>query len=507
MAGLSHRAWSLPALAGLAIGAGIWIVWLQRQINAIVRRLAAHRTAPEASPRRLVEACVAHLEQQLGQVGHRMRASHPISGLPVREALIGQIERDGEGVLGVVALKDVDRLSAFDPALADRLVAVCSGRMRAMMPTSRFLAQINRGHIGIWFGATTGTDEAWAELDAVAYALGAGVEDGAAQIVPQIAFRLARFEAAAGATPAAFVARALACLALPDGEPLDIARPVADPGAVARESFALEQDLRQAIDRRELYVLYQPLIDAGCGCVWGAEALLRWDHPVRGKISPSKFVPVLEAIGLADEIGVWTLNVAVREAGRWDSVGMPEMRVAVNVSGLQLHGDDLPRIVERTLGHHGVSAQRLCIELTESVATSNAAHCRATFAALRQLGVELAVDDFGTGYSGFSSLRALAFDKIKIDREFVTNVDSRRDSQAICQSVIALGRGLGIRVLAEGVERREELDWLRQHGCRHFQGFYFGPPMTGEALTAFARDQDRLAALLGRVTDFPGMKI
>jgi EAL domain-containing protein (putative c-di-GMP-specific phosphodiesterase class I) len=502
---LSDGTRSSATIAILAVAAFCWVGWLQRDLRSIVQRLAPRGDRDEPSPARLVDAHVARLEHQLGGLRHRTLALHPISGLPLREALIGQIERDAGGILGVVALKDVDRLSAFDPALADRVVAVCSSRMRAMLPGSRFLAQINRGHIGIWFGTAVARDDAWAELDAVAYALGAAVEDGATPVIPQVAFRLSHFDAGAGIAPGAFVARALACLALPDDEAPDISRPAADPGTVARESFALEQDLRQAIDRRELYMLYQPLVDATRGCVWGAEALLRWDHPVRGTISPSMFVPILEAIGLADEIGVWALNAAVREARRWDAIGMPQMRVAVNVSGLQLQGDDLPRVVERTLRHHGVRADRLGIELTESVATSDAAHCRQVFAALRGLGVELAVDDFGTGYSGFSSLRALAFDKIKIDREFVSNVDSRRDSQAICQSILALGRGLGIRVLAEGVERREELDWLRRHGCEHFQGFYFGAPMPGTAFTAFAQDGDRLAGLLAPDAELAGL--
>ena len=112
------------------------------------------------------------------------------------------------------------------------------------------------------------------------------------------------------------------------------------------------------------------------------------------------------------------------------------------------------------------------------------------------MGVRIAIDDFGTGYSSFSTLRTLSFDKIKIDREFITNVDSRRDSQAICQSIVALGRGLGIRVLAEGVERREEYEWLRRHGCTHFQGYYFAPPLDGAAFVAFVRDGEGLATLL-----------
>lgn len=495
----------VPAIIALAILASGWIAWLQIELRSIVQALPPDSGRAGTSPAQRVTAHVANLEQQLGRLGHRAHALHPVSGLPVREILIDRIERDGSGMLGVLAFKDVDRLSVFDPARADDLVAACSGRMRTMLPDSRLIAHIDRGHIGIWFGAGIGSEEAWAELDAVAYALGTAVEAGATHIVPQIAFRLSHFDGESGATPAAFVARALACLTVPDIEPRDVARALSSPGAIASERFALEQDLRQALDRRELYLLYQPLVDAAAGRVFGAEALLRWDHPVRGTVPPSTFVPIVEAIGLADEIGIWALNTALREARRWDDIDLPGMRVAVNVSGLQLEGDDLPRVVERSLQLHGVSATRLGIELTESVATSDAAHCRDIFAALRRLGVELAVDDFGTGYSGFSSLRALAFDKIKIDREFVSNVDTRRDSQAICQSIIALGRGLGIRVLAEGVERRAELDWLRRHGCIHFQGFFFGAPMTAGALTDFARDRETLARLLAANPTFEGI--
>lgn len=483
----------IVALALTAIG---WIARLNAVLHGIRRRVAGPQTAADESPARTVDAEFSKIEHQLESLRHRMLDAHPVSGLPVREALVQQIGRERQGYLGVIALKDVDRLCAFDPALADRVVAACSQRLRSMLPATRFLAQIGRGHIGVWFGKGMSDAEAWAELDAVAYALGAEVADGETQIIPQISFRLSAFDASAGMTPAAFVARALACLALPPGEVSAVIATDEDEEHSARDRFTLEQDLRQAIDRRELHLLYQPLVDASRGCVDGAEALIRWEHPARGVVAPSAFVPLLERIGLADEIGIWALNTAIREAQRWDAIGIAAMRVAVNVSGLQLQGDDLPRVIQRTLQHHGVSAARLEIELTESVATSDAAHCREIFEALRALGVKLAVDDFGTGYSGFSSLRTLAFDKIKIDREFVTDVDSRGDSQAICQSIIALGRGLGIRVLAEGVERHEEYAWLRQHGCHHFQGYYFGRPMQGAELTAFARDRDAIARLL-----------
>lgn len=428
-------------------------------------------------------------------LARRLSLAHPVSGLPLREALLARMNADQVGVLGAIAFADFERLSAFDVGLAERAFAVSTGRLRRMLPADRFAAQVDRGHIGLWIG---GVDEAAVrtELDAIGYALGEAIDIDGQQIEPQIKIRAARFDASAGMEAGVFLARTLASFALPTDAIGAPQKPVADYADLARDRYVLEQDLRRAVERRELSLAYQPLIDATEGRVCGAEALIRWAHPERGLVSPARFVPIMEAMGLASEIGLWVLNGAVREAQGWRAQGLHGLRVAVNVSSLQLERDDLPLLVQRTLQHHDLPATALEIELTESVATSDADHCRRIFEGLRAMGVKLAVDDFGTGYSGFSSLRALTFDKIKIDREFVTDVDRRADSQAICHSIIALGRGLGIRVLAEGVERRAEYEWLRRHGCRHFQGYYFGMPMEGAAFAAFARDSARLAELL-----------
>jgi EAL domain-containing protein (putative c-di-GMP-specific phosphodiesterase class I) len=429
-----------------------------------------------------------------GEVAHRLNPFHPVSGLPLREPLLARMEADGEGTLGAIAFADFDRLTAFDPALGERVFAVAIERLRRMLPAERLIAQVDRGQVCLWYPA--GAPEAVrAELDAIVYALSDAIEDGDTRLTPEIRLRLGRYVAADGLPPAAFVARTLAAFALPDGADASAQAPV-DAACLARDRYALEQDLREAIARQELRLQFQPLIDAGQGCVSGAEALIRWNHPERGAVPPSLFIPVVEAMGMANEIGLWALNAALREARGWYAAGLGQLRVAVNVSALQLERDDLAVLVQRTLQRHELPAGALEIELTESVATSDATHCRRIFQALRALGVALAVDDFGTGYSGFSSLRQLAFDKIKIDREFVTDVDTRRDSQAICQSIIALGRGLGIRVLAEGVERPGEYQWLRRHGCQHFQGYYFAPPLAPPAFAAFVRDTATLAARL-----------
>ncbi|MBN8809364.1 MAG: EAL domain-containing protein [Sphingomonas sp.] len=476
---------------GLALGVALLVavVVLVRE-NGRLRRQVAVGVEP-GDP--AVDG--ADLLERVAAVSHRLAATHPLSGLPVREALLAHMAADGRGLLGAIAFADFDRLTAFDPTLAEHMFATATARLRAMLPRERFVAQVDRGQVGLWFGQTTGEAEARAELDAVSYALGEEIAVGGRNLTPQIKVRLARFDADGAIEANAFVARTLASFTLAAGA---AAQPEAtsDFADLAQDRYALEQDLRQAIFRRELRLEYQPLVDAGAGRVSGAEALIRWDHPGRGAISPTRFIPIVEAMGLASEIGMWALNTAARQANEWRAAGLDNLRVAVNVSGLQLERDDLPILVQRTLERHELGPTALEIELTESVATSDADHCRHIFQGLRAMGVKLAVDDFGTGYSGFSSLRTLAFDKIKIDREFITDVDRRPDSQAICQSIIALGRGLGIRVLAEGVERAGEYAWLRRHGCHHFQGFYFARPLSGEAFAAFVRDRATLTKLL-----------
>ena len=480
--------------AATAIALLAWNRRLRRDVARATQRMDAVSVDP--SPSASLEEGVAAIEQQMASLHHRLAPAHPVSGLPMREALLAQMNADRGGMLGAIAFADFDRLTAFDPALGERVFAASAERLRAMLPPERFAAQVDRGYVGLWFGAATNEASARAELDAIGYALGEEIEDNGATIVPQVRVRLAQFDLAEGIEAGAFLARTLASFTLAGGMAVAVDQPAADYAEMERDRYALEQDLRQVISRRELRLDFQPLIDAGTGRVSGAEALLRWDHPDRGLIPPTRFIPIVEAMGMASEIGMWALNAAAREAQNWAANGLGQLRVAVNVSGLQLERDDLPILVQRTLERHELGATALEIELTESVATSDAEHCRRIFQGLRAMGVKLTVDDFGTGYSGFSSLRALAFDKIKIDREFVTNVDARTDSQAICQSIIALGRGLGIRVLAEGVERREEYEWLRRHGCQHFQGYYFARPMRGDAFVAFARDTARLNDLL-----------
>ena len=486
----SALASSLPAIMLL-----LWNLRLIHRIATTTNRIASmHGDNGKVLS---LDDGVAQVEQQLLSLRHRLQSTHPVSRLPMREALIAQMSVTGIGQLGALALADHDRLTAIDPALAERVLSITTARLRRMLPATRFAAQIDRAQIGLWF--TNESDaEARAELEAIAYALSEEIDDDGYKLTPQIKIRLETADVSMECDAAAVVARAVASFSLPGGKsaPAHEPRTADDRAALARERYTLEQDLQHAVVRQELRLNYQPLIDAEQMRVSGAEALIRWDHSERGSIPPARFIPIMETVGLSSELGMWALNSAIREARNWRLAGHTDLRVAVNVSGLQLERDDLPVLIQRTLQHHGMTAEVLELELTESIATTDAVHCRKIFEALRAMGIKLAVDDFGTGYSGFSSLRQLNFDKIKIDREFITEVNSRRDSQAICQSIIALGRGLGIRVLAEGVECRAEYEWLRRHGCTHFQGFYFAKPMEGNAFSAFTRDLAHLKTLL-----------
>ncbi|MBV1691098.1 EAL domain-containing protein [Novosphingobium sp. G106] len=450
-------------------------------------RLAA--IATEGEPAARLHDAIAALER--GDAARSLHR-HSATGMPTREPLIRQIQGDGGGVLGIIRFLDFDRLCVFDPSLGDQLLIAVAARLKAMLPAERLLYHVDRAHIAIWFGPVESAVLASVELGAIEYALGEPMAIGSHTIALKISTRLSELD---GKEPATALTRALAQLSMATAT-ADVAADGPAWDTEERERFAFEQDLRLAMAGGELRLCYQPLIDAANGRVFGAEALMRWNSPARGAVSPALFIPVVEATGLADEVGLWALNTAIREASGWRAKGLGDLRVAVNVSGHQLKRDDLPTLIDRTLRRHARPPEFLEIELTESVAVVDCDRASRLLAKIRALGVSVAIDDFGTGFSSLSSLRKLTFDKIKIDREFVADVDRRKDSQAICQSIIALARGLGIRVLAEGVERREEYAWLRQHGCDRFQGFYFSPPLEASTFAAFVRDGEALAEKL-----------
>lgn len=247
--------------------------------------------------------------------------------------------------------------------------------------------------------------------------------------------------------------------------------------AAALKRHEMEMDLRQAILSHQLHLHYQPIKDISHVRTVGREALMRWQHPVKGLIMPNDFIPIAEETGLIHELGAFTLHEACREAMTWDA----HETVAVNLSATQFTNNALVSLVESALATSGLAAHRLELEITESVLLANSETNLNTLNRLKQLGVKVALDDFGTGYSSLGYLRSFEFDKIKIDKSFTQDVESSKEALAIIRAINGIGRSLDIPTTAEGVETEAQLERLTQEGCSHFQGYLLGRPVSHEA--------------------------
>ncbi|SEB41326.1 PAS domain S-box-containing protein/diguanylate cyclase (GGDEF) domain-containing protein [Nitratireductor aquibiodomus] len=243
-------------------------------------------------------------------------------------------------------------------------------------------------------------------------------------------------------------------------------------GLEARSRRIMEHELRHAVARNEFHLVYQPQKTLDSGELIGYEALLRWRHPERGNVSPGTFIPVAEESGAIVPIGEWVLKTACQAAAGWKS----NLMIAVNVSAVQLHSMNFAQTVHRILLETGLSPHRLEIEITETALVRDMHRALATLRQLKTLGIRVAMDDFGTGYSSLSNLRAFPFDKIKIDGSFIRQVDTNEQAATIVRAVLGIGRGLGLPVLAEGVETSGELSFLAKELCQIGQGYYLGRP-------------------------------
>jgi diguanylate cyclase (GGDEF)-like protein/PAS domain S-box-containing protein len=252
-------------------------------------------------------------------------------------------------------------------------------------------------------------------------------------------------------------------------------RPAMNIRAVERQS--IEESLRRALERKEFSLHYQPKIDLRTGEITGAEALLRWTHPVRGPISPAQFIPIAEDCGLILPIGNWVLREACKQAREWLDADLPLGTMAVNISAMDFLNEKFLEGIFANLQETGLDPRSLELELTESVLMKHAGTAESSLKALRARGVHLAVDDFGTGYSSLSYLRRFPVDALKIDQSFVRQITTTPEETSIVAAVISMGRSLKLRVIAEGVETQDELAFLQAHHCDEAQGYYFSRPV------------------------------
>ena len=268
-----------------------------------------------------------------------------------------------------------------------------------------------------------------------------------------------------------------------------------DMSAKAFERRTLESSLRHAIEREELLLYYQPQVNVQTGKVSGVEALLRWQHPDLGMVSPSEFVPLLEETGLIVEAGQWALKTACIQTRTWHDHGFGNLRVSVNLSGRQFNDPTFVDAIEQVVRETAIVPNRLELEITESVIMRNTRTTVAALTSLGEMGVRLSIDDFGTGYSSLSYLKRFPIDTLKIDRSFIRDVISDTDDAAITRAIIGLGNSLNIDVIAEGVETKEQLEFLRSHHCDDIQGFLISQPLPAIEFSKFLEKTRNVKAI------------
>jgi len=263
----------------------------------------------------------------------------------------------------------------------------------------------------------------------------------------------------------------------------------------SKERLSVENDLRHAIRHNELELHYQPKLHLKSGSIHSVEALVRWNHPVRGLVSPSQFVPMAEEIGLINELGEWLINKACLQAKRWNEDGRPPIRIAINLSPIQIRGNSLVQMIRNALLTYRLAPSQLEVEITETVLLEDTNRVLRTLDGIRNLGVKVALDDFGTGYSSLSYLTRFPFNTLKIDRSFVSQCTQQGQAAAIIHTIIQLCKNLNLEVVAEGVEQFEELKFLLDHRCDVVQGHYFSPALSASELTDYIEKQSWVSLL------------
>ena len=255
------------------------------------------------------------------------------------------------------------------------------------------------------------------------------------------------------------------------------------------ERLSIETNLRSALENNEFSLHYQAKLDFKTGAINGVEALLRWQNPYLGSMSPTQFIPVAEETGLIVPIGRWVLKTACEQNVAWQSQGLPPVCMAVNLSLQQLTDDNLLEDIGTTLKDSGMEPNLLELEITESILMHNSAHIIATLTKIKNMGVRLAIDDFGTGYSSLAQIKRFPIDTIKVDRSFIRNLPQDNENKAITKAIIAMGKTLSLTVVAEGVETQEQMDFLQEHACDGMYGYFFNRPSTPDQFADLLRNQ------------------
>lgn len=425
-------------------------------------------------------------------------ASDALTGLPTRQALQAHLSDLLSTVLPkdrltTLLVLDIDRFSLVNASCGDaggdRLLRAIADRLHGLLPPDAFLARFGSDEFAV---ALTGTHNldlresvALAETLAQAVAEPFLIDDAAHCVTCSIGASVHPRD-----TRDAVMLLRYADIAMQHAKDLgrnNVQFFSSALGARLLERAELEVDLRLAIERDELSLFYQPLVDLQTGQVAGVEALLRWSNAAHGTVEPDRFIPIAEECGMIESIGEWALRRAFRDMRQWSDAGIPHTRVAVNVSPCQFRDPLFGDKIADMLANAEIEPGMLSLEITEKVLMQGGRTSEAVLTRLHQIGVDLVLDDFGTGFSSLGYLKRFWFKKVKIDRSFIDNIATDPDDAAIAKAVISMAHSLGIRVVAEGVETEPQCDFLRRNMCDEIQGFLFSKPVPAEQVADLLR--------------------
>ena len=411
-----------------------------------------------------------------------------LTGLPNRLSFTETIEARGAAVGGVcdhaVLVVDLLRFSRINESMGsltgDELLITFARRLISALRSGDVLARTGGNEFGVLVGIKRGVEDALSAAGRISQVMAAPFKLGDLEIRVECAIGVALMHDGDDAEELFRNAQFAVKQAKTAGKPQ-----VYEPkeASAARRRFSIETELRRALDKDQLKLFYQPLIDLKSGQVAGFEALARWTHEDRGEISPTEFIPVAEESGLILQLGRWAMDTAAQTMAGWDrEIGeqLP-LYVGVNLSAIQVARDNVAEMVEDALKSSGLKGERLTLELTESSIVQDPGRATRVFEALKALDTTVAMDDFGTGYSSLAFLQRLPIDVLKIDRSFVTGMMNDPDSVAIVRAVLSLADALGMSTTAEGIETVELATTLAALGCKSGQGFYYAKPLQAEA--------------------------
>ena len=455
--------------------------------------LAPLSRCEKGRPRCLVSLVDRTLEVQQARHLRAEMLRDSLTGLPNRLSFTESIEaeldkgetRTSEHAVLVIDMRRFSRINESMGSLAgDELLITFARRLMSTLRAGDVLARTGGNEFGILVAIRRGADDALAAAERILQTMTAPFRLSELEIRVECAIGAAMMHAGQDPEELFRSAQFAVKQAKQAGGP-QIYEP--SEASAARRRFSIETELRRALDKEQLQLSYQPLINLRTGEVSGFEALARWHHDDRGEISPTEFIPVAEESGLILQLGRWAMDKAVATLAGWDRDAGERLPVyvGVNLSAIQVARDDVAGMVDEALKTHGVDGRRLTLELTESSIVNDPVRAMRVFEALKGLDATVAMDDFGTGYSSLAYLQRLPIDILKIDRSFVSGMLGDSDSVAIVRAILSLADALNMSTIAEGVESVELATTLSALGCVSGQGFYFSKPLEAEAALAY----------------------